>query len=151
MPKPTITGYSHPGRGDVVFTEGAAPASGKVMVARALRSTSPLCKVIRASHGPAGSALSKTIVTGSVSPIARVVPRVAGYGPALSPPGPPKSSRVPFMSSARPPVLCTVARTTGCPSVERLAVNETIETPLAPPFRRRRVLPSRPFNEWTME
>ena len=23
--------------------------------------------------------------------------------------------------------------------------------PLAPPFRRRRVLPSRPFNEWTME
>ena len=62
--------------------------AGKVMVARALRSSRPLRSVIRASHGPAGSCSSRAIVTGSVSPIARVMPRVAGNGPALSPPGP---------------------------------------------------------------
>ena len=65
-------------------------------------------------------------MTGCVSPIASVVPRVAGNGPALSPPGPAESSRVPLMSSARPPVLWTVARTIGRPSGERSAVSESI-------------------------
>ena len=49
--RPAMARYSHPGRVDEVITEGAAPAAGKVMVARALRSSSPLLRVIRASHG----------------------------------------------------------------------------------------------------
>lgn len=65
-------------------------------------------------------------MTDSVSPIARVVPRFAGNGPALRPLGPARSCRVPFMSRARPPVLCAVARTTGRPSGERSAVSESI-------------------------
>ena len=102
------------------------PVLGKVSVARALRSSSPLCRVTCASHGPAGSRVSRTIVTGSVSPIASVDPSAAANGPALSPAGPSESCRVPFRSSARPPSLCTVATTIGRPSAERSAVNERI-------------------------
>ena len=56
----------------LVATGAADPVAGKVMVALALCSTRPLLRVMRASHGPAGSALSRAIVTGSVSPIASV-------------------------------------------------------------------------------
>jgi hypothetical protein len=70
--RPAMAGYS----------EGDARVSGKVIVARALCSRSPLCRVTRASHGPAGSRLSRTVLTGLVSPIARVTPRLAGNGPA---------------------------------------------------------------------
>ena len=65
-------------------------------------------------------------MTGSVSPIPRVVPRVAGNGPALSPPGPASNRRVPVMSSARPPVLRTEARTVGSPVADRPGVSETM-------------------------
>ena len=76
--------------------------------------------------GPAGTRRSSTVVTDSVSPIARVVPSVAGNGPALRPPGPDRSCSVPLMSSARPPVLRTIATTIGRPSGERTAVKESI-------------------------
>ena len=67
---------------------GAWRAAGKVMVACLWRSTRPLCRSTRAFHGPAGSRVSRRIVTRSVAPMARVVPSVAGNGPAWSPPGP---------------------------------------------------------------
>lgn len=107
-----MAGYSQVGRVEML-TDGAAPCAGKVIVARALRSSRPLRKTMCASHGPAGTCLSRTTLTSSVSPMASVVPKVAANGPALSPPGPDESWRVPLMSSARPPVLYTAARTTG--------------------------------------
>ena len=58
--------YSHPDSGVFVSTGGDDPVSGKVMVAWALRSSSPLRSVIRASHGPAGIPSSNAIVTASV-------------------------------------------------------------------------------------
>jgi hypothetical protein len=58
------------------------------MVARVLFSSRPLRRVTSALHGPSGTRLSSTIVIGSVAPIARLIPRLAGNGPALSPPGP---------------------------------------------------------------
>ena len=105
---------------------GGVPAPGKVMVARALRSSSPLRRVIRASHGPAGSRSSRAIVTGSVSPIASVMPRVAGNGPALSPPGPSRSSQG-SVHVERPAAGVVHGRDDRRPpSDERLAVSESI-------------------------
>jgi hypothetical protein len=118
-------GYNQAGRVEML-TGGAAPVAGKVIIALAVRSSRPLRKVIRATHGPAGICVSRAMLTSSVSPMAKVVPKVAANGPALSPPGPDERSRVPLMSSARPPVLCTAARTTGWPSDERSAVSESI-------------------------
>lgn len=106
--------------------EDGAPVAGKLMVARALRCSSPLRRVTSACHGPSGICLSSMMMIGSVAPIARVVPRLAANGPALSPPGPEESCMVPLMSSARPPVLWTLATTSGWPSGERLPVSESI-------------------------
>jgi hypothetical protein len=50
------------------------------MFARALRSTSPLCRVIWAVHGPSGRRSSRLIVTGSVASVAGVMPRFASNG-----------------------------------------------------------------------
>jgi hypothetical protein len=117
---------NRPDRVDVVFTGGDTPISGKVIVASALCWSNPLSSVIFAPHGPAGSCLLRTIVTGSVSSIPSVVPRVARNGPALSPPGPAESCNVPLMSRAKAPVLWTLASTVGSPVDERSAVSESM-------------------------
>jgi hypothetical protein len=46
---------------DVVVTGGDVPPAGNVMVPWALRSISPLASVIRASHGPVVTCLSRAI------------------------------------------------------------------------------------------
>ena len=64
MTKPAMMGYG----------EDGVPVAGKPMVARVLRSRSPLRRVTSAFHGPSGSRLSSMIAIGSVAPIARLVP-----------------------------------------------------------------------------
>ena len=99
---------------------------GKVMVACALRSSSPDLISRVASQGPAGSDLSSGIVTGSLCLGASVVPSCAGNGPADKPPGPCVSLRFPLRSMARLPVLVTCASTYGDPSLFLAAVSESI-------------------------
>jgi hypothetical protein len=124
--RPITKERNQPDRADVVVTGGDDPILGKVMVACALRWSSPLSSVTLASQGPSGICPLRAIVTGSVSPIASVVPRVARNGPALSPPGPAESCNVPLMSRANAPVLRTLASTVGVPVDERSAVSESM-------------------------
>ena len=107
----------------VAATGRCEPLAGKVIVAVAVRTSSPLRKVIVACQGPAGSCGSRETLTGSVAPGARVVPSLAAKGPADRPAGPALRVRAPLMSSALPPVLATVATTTG-PALVRTAVSE---------------------------
>jgi hypothetical protein len=77
---PLTAGTGQPVREDVTPTGRDTPASGKVIVARAPRSSSPLRSAMCASHGPAGSRRSSVIATGSVSPIPSVTPSAAAIG-----------------------------------------------------------------------
>ncbi len=119
-----MTTFGSLANGSSSASTGAADVptlSGKVMLAFAARSSSPLRIVIVASHGPPRTASSSTTSTGAVAPTASVVPTVAGNGPAESPPGPSDRVSSPPMSSARSPVLRTRAVTTGRPSAPRAA------------------------------
>lgn len=131
-------------RGVLVSCTGAAdtasPASGKVMGALAVRSTSPLVSQISAVHGPLGISGGRTKSTFCASPGAMVDASFTLKGPAERLLGPSFNMRSPTTSTARPPVLVTSALSSELPLLSRTAAKEemvkSVGFPLPGPMER---------------